>query len=577
MNSRVLKIDLSKNSFAIQDRKELFNDWIGGVGVGTQLLKEELKLEADPLSEDNVIIFSIGPFTPAYPLATKTVALFKSPLTGEWGESHAGGRTATSIAHAGYGAIVIKGISKNPVYLVIEDGNVLFRDARVIWGIEDSRITGRIIAEREEGKGTRTVMAIGGAGEKLVRYASVTTETYRHFGRLGLGAIFGSKNLKAVMIRGKSSKIPENANIYRDTYNKIFKIATESEAMKKYHLIGTSANILTLNQIGGLPTRNLTSNKFENGDNISGENIGEKYLGRRIACNHCPTACIHIASLREPYENKNYFFKTLMISYDYELIYALGSMLGVGSADGILKLIHKVESYAIDAMSTGVCLAWATEALKEGLISTKDTLIDFEFGNYQKYLNGIEYLVKQPTDFYKNLAEGVRKASDVYGGKDYALAFGKNEMPGYHTGPACHIGDLIGLRHSHLDNAGYSLDQKGKEFDIEELVDELVEEEMWRQVLSSLVVCFFARNVYTPEIVCEAFKPLGVSIDKETLEDLGKKIYLEKLRLKQKMGFNINSLNIPDRIFQTESSKGKISKDYITQALDYYSKKMGKV
>jgi len=572
LNSKVLKIDLSRNSYTIEDRKELFDEWIGGVGVGTQLLKEELKPDIDPLSEDNVIIFSIGPFTPAYPLATKTVALFKSPLTGEWGESHAGGRTATSIAHAGYEAIVIKGASKNPVYLVIEDGKVFFRDARVIWGIEDSRITGRIIAEREEGKGMRTVMAIGGAGEKLVRYASVTTETYRHFGRLGLGAVFGSKNLKAIMIRGRSSKLPEDAKNFRNIYNKIFKIATESDAMKKYHLIGTSVNILTLNEIGGLPTKNLTSTKFENVENISGEKIGEMYLGRRVACNHCPTACIHIASLRDPYENADYFFKTLMISYDYELIYSLGSMLGIPSAEGILKLIHKVESYAIDAISTGVCLAWATEALQKGLISNRDTLLDFEFGDHKKYEKGIEYLVRQPTEFYKNLAEGVEKASDIYGGKDFAMAFGNNEMPGYHTGYGCHLGTLIGLRHSHLDNAGYSIDQKKEEIDYKELINELIKEEKWRQVLSSLVICFFARNVYTPEIIVEAFKPLGMDFNEDEIINVGEKIYLEKLKIKKKMGFDIKSLRIPNRIFETSTLPGILKKEYMNKAIDYYSK-----
>ena len=572
MNNRVLIIDLSNNSYTIEEREDLFKEWIGGVGLGTQLLKEELNPSVDPLSKDNVIIFSIGPFTPAYPLATKTVALFKSPLTGEWGESHAGGRTATSIAYAGYGAIVIKGVSKNPVYLVIEDGKVFFRDARVIWGIEDSRITGRIIAEREEGKGMRTVMAIGGAGEKLVRYASVTTETYRHFGRLGLGAVFGSKNLKAVMVRGRSSKMPEDAKSFREIYNKIFKIATESDAMKKYHLIGTSVNIMTLNEIGGLPTKNLQSTKFEYGKNISGETIGEMYLGRRVACNHCPTACIHIASLREPYENADYFFKTLMISYDYELIYSLGSMLGILSAKGLLKLIHKAEAYAIDAISTGVCLAWATEALQKGLITNKDTLLDFDFSDYKKYEKGIEYLVKQPTEFYKNLAEGVEKASDVYGGKDYAMAFGNNEMPGYHTGYGCHLGTLIGLRHSHLDNAGYSIDQKKKEIGYKESIDELLEEEKWRQVLSSLVICFFARNVYTPEIVVEAFKPLGMEFSKDEIIDIGERIYLEKVKIKKKMGFDIKSLRLPNRIFETSTLPGILEKDYMNKAIEYYSK-----
>ena len=570
MLSKVLTIDLSRYKYYVEDRKDLFEEWLGGVGVAVQLLKENMDLKADPLSEENVIVFAVGPLTSAYPLASKTVAMFKSPLTGNLGESHAGGRTATSIANAGYGAIVIKGKSDKPIYLVIENDKVHFRDARVLWGIEDSLIVGRIIAEKEHGRGMRTVMRIGGAGEKLVRYACVTTETYRHFGRLGLGAVFGSKNLKAIVVIGRGSRKVVDRKEYRKVYDEIFRKAIESDATKKYHLIGTAVNVKPLNEISALPTRNLTESKFEKADEISGESFAE-IIGRRIACSHCPVACIHIAVLRLPYEQEPYFYKTIMISYDYELIYALGSMLGIESREDLLKLIYKVEIYGLDAMSTGVCLAWATEALQRGIISLEDTIVKLEFGNCENYLKAIEYIVKQPNEFYKNLAMGVERASDVYGGKDFALAFGGNEMPGYHVGYATHIGYLIGLRHSHLDNAGYSLDQKIKEYpDPKDLVNELMREEQWRQVLSSLVVCFFARGVYTADVISKALKPLGIERSEEDLRELGKKIYFEKLKLKKKMGFDVRNLRIPKRILEIETMHGKLDESYIKEAIDYF-------
>jgi aldehyde:ferredoxin oxidoreductase len=576
MNSKVLIIDLSRYEYEVKDRRNLFEEWIGGVGVGIQLLKEELNPDADPLSEENVIVFSVGPFTLAYPLASKTVALFKSPLTGNLGESHAGGRTATSIANAGYGAIVVKGASRKPIYIVVENDKVHFRDARVLWGIEDSLIVGRIIVEKEGGRGIRTVMRIGAGGEKLVRYACVTTETYRHFGRLGLGAVFGSKKLKALVVIGRGSYTPPDKKGYREVYDTIYRIAVESDAMKKYHLLGTAVNVLPLNELSALPTKNLKASRFENAEDISGEAFAAQNLGRRIACNHCPTACIHIAALRVPYEHEEYFYKTIMISYDYELIYALGSMLGIASRGGLLKLIHRVESYGLDAMSTGVCLAWATEALEAGIISEKDTLIRLEFGNSDAYLRAIDYLVEQPTKFYKVLAQGVEKASQVYGGSEFALAFGGNEMPGYHTGYGSHVGNLIGLRHSHLDAAGYSIDQKAK-LSSKELVDKLMEEEKWRQILSSLVICFFARGVYTPEIVVNAFRPLGIETTEEELLKLGERIYAEKLRLKRKMGFDVKSLRIPKRILETETLHGKLDKEYIDEALKYYAEVVDRV
>lgn len=569
MTSKVLTIDLKKYSYKIKDRKDLFDRWMGGVGVATQLLKEELDPKVDPLSPDNVIVLATGPFTPAYPLASKTVAMFKSPLTGNLGETHAGGRSATAIANAGYGAIVIKGASKKPVYVVVENDEVYFRDARVIWGIEDAILTGRIIAEKEKGRGGRTVMRIGGAGENLVRYACVMTETYRHFGRLGLGAVFGSKKLKALVVDGKGNELPVDKKGYREAYDKIFKIATESGAMKKYHLIGTAVNVNPLNELGGLPTRNLQSARFENAENISGEELAEKSLGRRVACNHCPTACIHIAILREPYENKELFYKTIMISYDYELIFALGSMLGIGDIEGLLKIILRIEQLGMDAMSAGVSLAWATEALKSGLVSERETIEKLEFGDTNAYINAATHISKQPNEFYKALAMGSEKAAEIYGGADFALAFGKNEMAGYHTGHGAYVGNLIGSRHSHLDGGGYALDQK-KKLEPKELVDELIKEEKWRQILSSLVVCFFARGVFTPEVIIDAFKPLGVEMTEEKLNKLAEEIYIEKQKLKFRLGFNIKDFKLPKRIFETESPHGKLDKNYIDEAIKYY-------
>ena len=572
MLTKVLHIDLSRYRYHIEDRKDLFEEWMGGTGVAVQLLEENMDPKADAFDEESAIVFAVGPLNAAYPLASKTVAMFKSPLTGNLGESHAGGRTATSIANAGYGAIVITGKSRKPVYIVVDNDRVYFRDARVIWGIEDSLIVARIIAENEKGRGTRSVMRIGGAGEKLVRYACVTTETYRHFGRLGLGAVFGSKNVKALVVNGRSSRKIEDRKAYREVYDKIFKLATESDAMKKYHLLGTAVNVKPLNEKKGLPVMNLKATSFEYADELSGESLAE-IIGRRVACSHCPVACIHIAALRLPYENEPYFYKTLMLSYDYELIYALGTMLGMRSKEDFLKVLYRVEAYALDAMTTGVCLAWATEALEKGIISEKETIVKLEFGNSDAYAKAVEYITHQPNEFYRILAQGVEKASEVYGGKEFALAFGGNEMPGYHTGYAAHIGYSIGLRHSHLDNAGYSVDQKIDTYpEPEELVQKLMKEEQWRQILSSLVVCFFARGIYKPDIVCRALKPVGFEIEENELKKLGERIYFEKLRLKKAMGFDAKKLRVPERIFETETPHGKLNREYIERALNYFAK-----
>jgi len=571
--NRVLFVDVGRRKYWVEEREELFSKWIGGVGVSTQLLKEYLPRDADPLSSKNVIVFAVGPLVGYYPMASKTVAVFRSPLTGNWGESHCGGRSAMAIRFAGYGAIVILGSSDMPLYLVITNNKVLFRDARALWGMSSAITVGRIVRENLWNAGLRTIIRIGKSGEKLVRYATAITETYRHFGRLGLGAVMGSKKIKAIAIVGRRLELGvEDKGKYREMYDEIFKLATETPAMRKYHELGTAMNIQPLHELGGLPIKNLKETKLENVDKISGEYIAKYYLGRRVACAHCPVACIHIALWREKYEEDPYFYKTMNIVYDYEPIYALGSMLGITDTEGLLRLMHYVDIFGLDAMSTGVVLAWITEALERNLITKNDVLVYLKWGDWEKYIKAVKYIVEQPNEFYSYAARGVNYLASEYGGKEFALSFCGNEMPGYNTGPIAYIGYITGARHSHLDSAGYSVDQKylGKGLTPEKAVDILVKEESWRQILSSLVICFFARKIYTPERISKAFNAIGIQKSEDDLEKIGKKIYAEKYRFKIDLGFNIDDIQIPERIFETTTPWGKIDREYTERAIHYF-------
>ena len=575
--SKVLYIDLSRRTFHVEDRRDLFERYIGGTGVAVNLLLENCPRGADPLGPDNPIIFAVGPLTGLFPLASKTVTMFKSPLTGNLGESHAGGRSAIAIRSAGYGAIVIKGSSETPIYLAIHGKDVYFRDASGIWGIVNTITVGRIVRELEKGAGIRTIMRIGGAGENLVSYASVVTETYRHFGRLGLGAVFGSKKLKALVVSGNESIEVEERRRYRGVYDEIYKAAVESPLMKKYHEIGTAVNVAPLNALKGLPVMNLKMASFPEAEDISGERLAEGYLGRRVACAHCPVACIHIAALREPYgEKEPYFYKTIMISYDYEPIYSLGAMLGIFKVEGFLKLMDVVEVMGLDAMSVGVVLAWASEAFEKGLIGVEETLgLKFRWGDYETYMKAVELISNPPNEFYKALARGVEYASSKYGGEDFALSFGSNEMPGYHTGPLCYVGYLTGARHSHLDNAGYSLDQKMYREGLPDpkgAAEKLFKEEVWRQILTSLVVCLFARGIYKKDVVLRALKVCGMELGEEDLDRIGLEILKEKFRFKVREGFDPGKLRIPGRILEVETPMGRIKEDYLRKAVEEYFK-----
>jgi aldehyde:ferredoxin oxidoreductase len=576
---RVLYIDLTRRRFRVEARPDLFEAGLGGTSVGIRLLMEECPQGADPLGPDNPIIFVVGPLVGHFPLASKTVAMFKSPHTGNLGESHAGGRSAVAIRMAGYGAIVIQGQSTIPIYLVIDGDQVHFRDASALWGVHSSYTAGSVLRQREAGSGLRTIMRIGRAGERQVSYACVITETYRHFGRLGLGAVFGSKQLKAVVVNGKCSLAVANRRSYRKTYDQIYKVATDSPVMKKYHELGTPMNVIPLDLLGALPTRNLQSGHFEEAEAISGERLAKEYLGRRVACAHCPVACIHLAALRIPYPDDPYFYKTVMLGYDHEPIYAMGSMLGGSDVSGMLQLLDEAEVQGLDVMSAGVVLAWATEALERGLISTQETDgLELSWGNYPVYIETAKRIVSQPNDFYRALAQGVEHAASSYGGQDFALAFGGNEMPGYHTGPACHAGYLTGARHSHLDSAGYSLDQKAvvseQTLSPESVAEGLLVEERWRQVLTSLVICLFARGIYTPEVVQKALATVGFEWSVEDLERLGLETLRHKHAFKTREGFELTQLRLPRRIFETPAPTGKFDEDFMRRTMTHFVEKL---
>ena len=576
MLRRVLYIDLGNEDAWVEERQDLFDQWMGGTGVGIKLLMEECPEGVDPLSPKAPIIFCIGPLNGMFPVATKMVATFKSPLTGELGESYAGGRLPLAARFAGHEAIVIRGAAERPSYISINNSDVKIKDATSIWGVE-AQTAGMILREHEPGIGRRSIIRIGPAGENLVRYAGVVVDTYRHLGRLGLGAVFGSKKLKAMVISGTEHvEIPDHKR-YREVYNKLYKTTVQTDVMEKYHDIGTSVNINVLNWLKGLPTKNFQSSSFPEAENISGEILADKYLFRRLSCAGCPIGCIHIAQLKSAFST-HHEFEVRKVSYDYEPIYSLGSNLGVSSAEGLLQLIDACERLGLDVMSAGVVLAWATEAYERDMITPQETLgVPLQWNNVKSYMNALEYIVRPPNEFYAALAKGVDYASAKYGGADFAMALGGNEVSGYHTGPASIVGQIVGVRHSHLDNAGYSIDQKAakKQLSPEQMVDEIINEDNSRGVFNSLVGCLFARGVYTSENIIDALGAVGIEKTKDDLDSLGKRIFDEKYRFKTREGFDLSKVRVPKRFYETVSTLGKVDPQTVDEMLRLYRKKRG--
>lgn len=568
---KVLYIDLNKKQIRIEHRKDL-KAYLGGVGVASKLLEETIHPELDPLDEGQPIIFAIGAASTVYPVVTKTVAMFRSPLTGELGECYAGGRMALTLLLSGYDALVIQGKSEDPCYISIKRNNVEFKDARALWGMSNSEV-GRFIRERESGGGKRSIVRIGPAGERLSRYACVCVDTYRHFGRLGLGAVFGSKNLKALSIIGDRNLPIKDFKGYFKVYQDIYKRVTETEIMAKYHDIGTPLNIAPLNASGGLPTKNLRQNAFEYGDDVSGEAFAKTNLVRKVACTGCPVGCIHIGHFRREFD-EGYEYEAINVCYDYELIFSLGTFLGIKTPEEILQIIDVVEQMGLDAISAGVVLGWATEALMRGLVTQEQTIVPLAFGDAKSYMTAVEYIACQPNDFYHALAQGADFASDQYGGKDFAMTFAKNEMPGYHTGYGSIVGPAVGARHSHLCNGGYALDQSMKVLDKQKLVDAIFAEEKERCVLNSLVICLFARKVYDRPTILAALNSIGHNLTDEDLTAIGERIYRTKLRIKKSLGFNQLEVKLPKRFFETPSMTGELDEKIAYELIAMYQQKV---
>ncbi len=566
----ILKINLTEKTTKIEKREDLF-EYLGGIGIAVKLLDEECKKKKDALSPDQPIIFAIGPLSTIFPCMTKTVAVFKSPLTKEYGESYAGGRLASSMRFSGYDAIVLEGRSEDPVYLSIHNKKIRFKNAETLWGLPN-KVTGRVIRELERGRGYRSIIRIGAAGENLVRYASVNVDSYRHFGRLGLGAVMGSKNLKGMIISGKKSYPIQNFQDYIKLYKKINTMVTETDKMKKYHDLGTAKNIIPLNEMKSLPTRNLQKSSFEDAEKISGENFGDEVLMRKEACVGCPIGCIHIGMLKRQFA-PDHEYEFTQVNYDYELIFALGTMLEIDNPSDILELIEKTEEKGLDAMSTGVCLAWATEALEKGIISEKETKYKLSFGNKKNYLDFIKSLVNQENDFFKALSKGVAYASKIYGGEEFALSLGGNEIAGYHTGYANILGLTFSARHSHL-SGGYAVDQKLKEINSEKIVENLLNEEKNRCIYETLIMCLFSRGIYDLKLVSQALKSIGINKNEEDLEILGEEIFKMKMKIKREMGYDPNKIKIPERFFETETLHGKLERDKMKEMIEIYKNKI---
>jgi len=435
-SGRILVVDLTSNKTKIEAISEVFcRKFIGGNGFSISFLYEHQKPGIDPLSPDNVLVFAVGPFCgTVIPASAKYVVQAKSPLTGFQGKSIGSSFWSLAFRRAGYDALLIKGRSKKPTYLFIDDDVIEFRDAKELWG-RDCWETERTIRDTIGDDNVR-IATIGPAGENLVRFASIVSDHHHEDdGRTGMGAVMGSKQLKAVVVRGSKTvevaKLNELLDLCKEYYGKVIK-GLNSTIMKDLGTIGTGMEYLSNY---ATPIRNFQSTDAfkestsisEDIRKISTEWMREQYVHKSIACAGCPIGCDHIDFIRAGP------FKDVAYKMEYQGMYALGTNCGIWYLPAIVKAGQLCDTLGIDVISTGVVIAWAMECFEKGILTLKDTRgIDLSFGNHEALMEIIPKIAHRE-GLGDILAEGVKRASEKIGkgSEKFAMHSKGLEFPGF--------------------------------------------------------------------------------------------------------------------------------------------------
>lgn len=568
---RILLIDatVGKGKVVLVDGR---NEVAGGSGLAALLYIKYGQPKLPWNDPAQPLIFAIGPLTGLFPLMSKMVCSFKSNYHGEYTESHAGGRAALSLRFSDYDALVVVGRAKKLSCLSIGANHLQLKDATFLRGM-DAESSGKLIRRMfKGGSGHRSIMRIGPSGEIGSAMACINVDTYRHFGRMGGGAAMGAKNIKAIVIHGDSDFTLPGGKEYSSLYEEIYKKVTSTDMMRKYHNLGTAANLQGLNDIESLPWRNLQQTSDPGIATITGKSFADQTLLRNGACSGCPVGCIHIGFIREKMaaDNRYHYHQ---VAYDYEPIFAVGTMLGVTISFDVLRILEVMEKVGLDAMSGGVALGWATEATEQGLISEKETLVSLAFGDAAAYQQAARHLGRGSNDFYRLLGQGTLKAAAVYGGGDFGCVLGQ-EMAGYATGELFFAAQTLGFRHSHLDTGAYSYDQKNNDQDVMRAVDFLIADEPGRAFLTSMVGCLFARSVYSEDQLAECLRTVGFDTLSGSIGKAAEHIRTLRWQVRAQTGFDPDNFSIPKRFYQVKTWKGQVDKTYLDDLKKEYGKRI---
>ena len=509
-HGKILLVDLSSQEVRCEPLEQsVLQAFIGGTGLGAYLLYRFCPAGVEPLSPANPLIFVTSPLVGTrLTTSSKFAVVTKSPLTGFIGDSLSSSFMATELKKTGYDALIVTGKSSSPTLLSINGGQVKFLDGQALLGLTTSE-TEKAVKQRL-GHSTR-VMCIGPAGERLVRFASISNDGGRQAGRTGPGAVMGSKNLKAIAVRGRSPAAvydPEALNTIGDDLTR----RSLGPATEKYRTLGTVANVSVFNRLAALPAYNFQQSTFDGAEDVGGERLHQSHFVKTDYCANCTIGCEQIVVTTDggP-ESKG--------RMEYESAFALGPLVGVSDPNAMIRASHFCDQAGIDTISAGATIAWAMECFSRGTDFSRSTDIgllggtdltiadtgglDLQFGDADALMECLRQIVER-RGLGDLLAEGSRRASAIVGGgsSDWAMHVKGLEMPGYEPRSlkTMALGLAVSTRGAcHNRSSAYEADFSSKvdRFQVDGQRGRITSDgEDFSAVLDSLIWCKFLRKAF---------------------------------------------------------------------------------
>ncbi len=584
---KVLRINLS-NQTSIEEGLpfEMAKDFIGGAGFGIKYLFDEVPANADALGPDNKLIFAPGPFSgTSVPCASRMAVTSKSPLTGAVGMALSGGHFPVELKFAGYDVLIVEGQSKEPVYVWINDGEVNFRSAKKLWGMKTTD-TQQIIKNDLKDQNIR-IACIGPAGENQIRIASIINE-WRAVGRKGLGAVMGSKNLKAIAVRGTNKVKIADKDKLKEARKAFTKAMKDSQVLyPAFSKIGTPMVVDHTCNMGIFPTKNFSATgEYNPIEKIGTEVQATRNVGKEY-CYGCPVGCSQVKLART-----GEYAGTMTEGPEFETIYSFGGATGVENIDTIIAADRLADEMGFDTISSGVSIAFAMELYEKGILTKEDTNgIELTFGNDKAMMKILKQLSYRE-GFGSLLADGSRIAAKKIGkgSEKYAMHVKGLELPAYDVRGAKAHGLNFATSFTGADHCrGYAF-QEIFGIPVPKEVDRFAVEgkgelTKWNQDIRTAVtdaptMCAFIFDMAVVGIAAQNTADLmeavtGVSYSTDDILEVGERINNLARAFNVREGFTRSDDTLPDRLMDETIPGGaskwhSITRDELKQMLDEY-------